>query len=386
MWPGLAALVYSSAIGQMATKEAAYVLLLVVLLLGAGACVGLMMARYWARGQGAGIASFKRMYQQHPLPTLLIDPKTGKILHVNPEAVGQLLCYADENYETLGELITPFDTKVAPNTWQPLNTPTHDAGLWSQRQKGHLGYFRLFLYPLYLGGRLYTLAMLINKTQAVQAEQERQTLQRNLQDLINSTNAAVWYVDRNYNVLYSNKMFKQASAFLSKGAQPTPAHACGEHLPEDFRQVMKRQYEAAMAGNEVSFDFSGKGPGGDFVTYQFTFSPVFDDVGQVNHVGCFAYNVTDRMAEQRLIEEQNDRLRRIAWFQSHEVRGPVARILGLVQLFNKTQLTDPFNEVIVHNLGVAADELDHVVRSIVQEAQVELSMANDAELTLTTTA
>ncbi len=368
----LCAYLFYAAPGQAAAASLAEVLLLVLVLVGAGVCVGLITSRAMARGQGATLAAFKRQYQQCPLPTLLVEPKTGKILHVNPEAVGQLLCYADEDCQTLGQLLTPYETDVAPNTWAPLTSPTYDAGLWSQQQKGQLGYFRLFLAPLYLGGKLYTLAMLINKNKAVQAELDHRALQRNLQELINGTNAAVWYVDKDFNILYSNKMFKQATAYLSKGNISEPTRAMGEHLPDDLRQTLKKQYQAALAGSQVCFDISGPGPGGDFVTYQFTFSPVFGEDDRVNHIGCFAYNVTERIAEQKLIEAQNDRLRRIAWFQSHEVRGPVARILGLVQLFNNTKPDDPFNEVVVQSLGVAAHELDHVVRSIVQEAQEEL--------------
>lgn len=361
-----------SAVSQLLAYEAAVLLLVVLALLGAGLSAGLIMARVMQKGQGSALVAFKRQYQQCPLPTLLVEPKTGKILHVNPAAVGQLLCYADEDCNTLSQLLTPFETDITPNGWEPLATPTHDAGLWSQQQRGQTGYFRLFLYPLYLDGKLYTLAMLINKNQAVQAEKERRVLQQNLQDLIDSTNAAVWYVDRDYNILYSNKMFKHASAYLSKGRNVAPERAGGIHMPEPFRQKLLCQYEAALEGQEVSFDMAGPGPGGDFVTYQFTFSPVFGEDGRVNHIGCFAYNVTERITEQKLIEAQNDRLRRIAWFQSHEVRGPVARILGLVQLFNNTNPDDPFNEVVVQSLGVAAHELDHVVRSIVQEAQEEL--------------
>lgn len=74
------------------------------------------------------------------------------------------------------------------------------------------------------------------------------------------------------------------------------------------------------------------------------------------------------VTEQRLyinkIQTQNQQLKDIAWIQSHKVRAPVASILGLVQLFNKEQLSDPINTEVLDGITEAANTLDNVIKEI----------------------
>ncbi len=61
------------------------------------------------------------------------------------------------------------------------------------------------------------------------------------------------------------------------------------------------------------------------------------------------------------LEVQNQRLIEYAYFNAHKVRGPVARILGLINLFDDGQLNA---EKIIHNLKISTQELDKAIRDI----------------------
>ncbi|GGN02367.1 hypothetical protein GCM10010967_41260 [Dyadobacter beijingensis] len=66
--------------------------------------------------------------------------------------------------------------------------------------------------------------------------------------------------------------------------------------------------------------------------------------------------------------QQNERLREIAWTQSHKVRAPLTRLMGLVDLLRSGDLgTMPFETVLEH-VRSSADELDEVIREIVRKA------------------
>jgi GAF domain-containing protein len=65
------------------------------------------------------------------------------------------------------------------------------------------------------------------------------------------------------------------------------------------------------------------------------------------------------------LETQNEKLREIAFLQSHQVRVPIANVLGLFQLFNFSNPADPVNSEIMSKLKVTADTLDTVIREIV---------------------
>lgn len=64
------------------------------------------------------------------------------------------------------------------------------------------------------------------------------------------------------------------------------------------------------------------------------------------------------------IEDKNKRLREIAFMQSHLFRAPLARLKGLVNLFDQAESESSKNELIDH-IKFSVEEMDQVVRDIV---------------------
>jgi len=65
------------------------------------------------------------------------------------------------------------------------------------------------------------------------------------------------------------------------------------------------------------------------------------------------------------IEAQDNVLTDIAHIQSHQVRGPVATILGLVQIFNREDPSDPVNKEVIDGLSIVTEKLDTVVKEVI---------------------
>ncbi len=78
----------------------------------------------------------------------------------------------------------------------------------------------------------------------------------------------------------------------------------------------------------------------------------------------FFTDITEQRKQTMLIASQNERLKEIAWIESHKVRKPVATILGLAQLFNKDTPEDPTNEEILKGIIECAVELDMIIEEI----------------------
>ncbi|MGY5846918.1 PAS domain S-box protein [Salegentibacter sp. HM20] len=75
-------------------------------------------------------------------------------------------------------------------------------------------------------------------------------------------------------------------------------------------------------------------------------------------------DVTDRRKYIKAIEESNERLREIAWTQSHVVRAPLAKIMGLIDLLkNHRDDLDNINEIL-NNILSSSEELDKIIRKI----------------------
>ncbi len=68
----------------------------------------------------------------------------------------------------------------------------------------------------------------------------------------------------------------------------------------------------------------------------------------------------------RELERQYAALKEIGEIQSHQVRAPIATILGLINLFNFRELSDPNNRDILLKLKAATEDFDKVIEQIVK--------------------
>lgn len=75
-----------------------------------------------------------------------------------------------------------------------------------------------------------------------------------------------------------------------------------------------------------------------------------------------------------LIEEQIDRLKKqtsvlkeISHMQAHDVRGPIATILGLVRIFNFENFSDPTNKIVIEGIASITEKLDTAVKDVIKK-------------------
>lgn len=80
-------------------------------------------------------------------------------------------------------------------------------------------------------------------------------------------------------------------------------------------------------------------------------------------------DVTERFKYINAIEEKNKQLMDIAWKQSHLVRAPLARMLGLIDMFDELSQTEMSKEKILEQVCSAGKELDQIIRNISQTAE-----------------
>ncbi|WP_405412276.1 PAS domain S-box protein [Maribacter sp. Asnod1-A12] len=78
--------------------------------------------------------------------------------------------------------------------------------------------------------------------------------------------------------------------------------------------------------------------------------------------------VSTKVQHLKAIEKQNAQLKKIAWTQSHIVRAPVARLMGLIELLrdDKTSLKPEEQKRILNYIITSADEIDQVIIDIVE--------------------
>ena len=84
------------------------------------------------------------------------------------------------------------------------------------------------------------------------------------------------------------------------------------------------------------------------------------------------HDITERNQFYAAVSDQNKLLKDIAWMQSHVVRAPLARILGLIDLLEDEDFKELSQTEIVALISESAHELDGIIRTITNQSQ-ELS-------------
>jgi PAS domain S-box-containing protein len=76
-----------------------------------------------------------------------------------------------------------------------------------------------------------------------------------------------------------------------------------------------------------------------------------------------ATDMTERLNYIKAIEAQNEKLREISWIQSHVVRAPLSRIMGLIPLIQDAD-DGAEKEMMLDYVIISANELDEIIRNI----------------------
>lgn len=81
-------------------------------------------------------------------------------------------------------------------------------------------------------------------------------------------------------------------------------------------------------------------------------------------------DVTERNRHIEAIEKQNEILKDIAWTQSHVVRAPLSRLMGLLNAMkNSNNMDAKKKEFFYDNIFKSAVELDEIIQSVVNKSQ-----------------
>ncbi len=108
-------------------------------------------------------------------------------------------------------------------------------------------------------------------------------------------------------------------------------------------------------------------------TYKFVLDRgflIFDHNAQpVRMIGAMQ-DITDRINYIHAIEQHNHKLREISWAQSHLVRAPLARIMGIIELLNHPDTDTETLQTLLSYLNTSAMELDEIVKDTIAKSQV----------------
>lgn len=188
-----------------------------------------------------------------------------------------------------------------------------------------------------------------------------------LEAVVNASDDQIWAIDNQYRLLASNKQFQETHQ--KWGLTLSEGESLLEQLGEKPGfESWKAAYEQAIAGEKVEgmvadiCDPEGQ-PIIDLRMY-----PIKNNQGEVLCVGCFAHDASRRLLHEKEINQQREKLLQIAWQQSHEMRAPLANVMGISQLL-QTDSTISGEELmdLLSKLDESTAQLDTIIRKIVAQ-------------------
>ncbi len=212
-------------------------------------------------------------------------------------------------------------------------------------------------------------------TQEKMAEREIALTRTNLEGLIDNTDDLIWSIDKEGKYLYINKAFKE-TLYAQTGTMPaTGDKPFSEALTDAYNEETVNEwqvyYDRGLNGEKYCITRETINPlNQQAVYYETYFNPIYTSEGEIIGVGCFSRNITERLRAEKSLVEQNNRLKHIATLSSHDLRRPVASMLGLINILDKDNFSNPANKEIVDHLYTVSMEIDSVIHQIVDKTFV----------------
>ncbi len=193
--------------------------------------------------------------------------------------------------------------------------------------------------------------------------------EKTLQSIINSSDNVLIYMDTDSHIKYVNRKAQQHAIKLF-GKPFMIGRKLTDYYPEPD-QLLGMKHKTMLMDKKatISHEHMVAYPDGENLWYLRRYYGVFEENGELSGVVIASIDITERKEQELQIQKHAEALKEIAKIQSHEIRRPVANIIGLTDLMDFQQKTIEENEQILQYLRMSALELDQMISRIVDKTR-----------------
>jgi PAS domain S-box-containing protein len=184
-----------------------------------------------------------------------------------------------------------------------------------------------------------------------------------------ATKDIIWDWNLKNNRLKWGKAFELSFGYANN-VRREPIEAWADHIHPDDKEGVVKSIQAAIDSSDVTFwreeyRYLRADNSVAFIIDQGYIIRKVDNKA-IRMVGAMQ-DITELKEKELRIMKQNKQLMEIAQINSHEIRRPVASILGLMQLFDKEMIKDSSLSELVNHLKTTTQELDAVIKRIIDK-------------------
>ncbi|MDB5022748.1 MAG: domain S-box protein [Mucilaginibacter sp.] len=212
--------------------------------------------------------------------------------------------------------------------------------------------------------------------------------QSRLRAIFNTTDIAFLLLDSDFRVLTYNTMANHWSE-LSFGIRLQEGVNFVELLNKERQGPVTEMMNAALAGSSLNYETNYPLQDGSHIWYCINVDPVKDLKNHTIGLCCSATNITaSKLAEQERIRmsddlvQRNKDLEQFAYIISHNLRAPLANIIGLSKLLRLTDLSPDEKIESEEFLFQSIAKLDEIVKDLNNILQVRRDVSETKEMVI----
>jgi PAS domain S-box-containing protein len=318
-------------------------------------------------------ADYYSLFEFSPLPMVVYNIKDLRFLAVNIAAVGHY-GFSEEEFLSMSikdilpdkELIL-LERLIEENyLYRQSNT-----GIYNHIKKnGSVITVNTESNLINFEGHDARLVLITDITEKLRSEQILKENAERYDIVSKATSDTIWDMSLRNNIIVWNKGIKGIFKHKDIGYTTSIDWWHSKIHPEDRARVLGKieiHIKEGITRWQDEYRFAcGDG------TYKYVFDRGFlalDTLGTPYRMIGAMQDITESRSYIKAIEEQNAKLKEIGWMQSHTVRAPLARIMGLVDLLHRCAPGDQDYKALLDHLSSSAEELDRIIIDIAKSTE-----------------
>lgn len=333
---------------------------------------------------------FKNLIDHSSSAIILISAE-GKFIYQSP-VVEKIVGYPieEESHTNVFQFIHPDERENFGKTFQNLLKEPGGRVTGEFRFLHHDGHY------VWLEGSVTNLlheksvsALIANYQDVTERKNTQAKLENseaNLHTIFDNADTGYILMDANLNMVSFNK---PAEKFSKEDLNRTLIEGTNaiDYFPEERKAFMKKKMMDALSGKTLNHEIKYPQSDGSNRWYFMRFYPVHNTEKKVFGVVLALTDVTERkMSELQRQKITHDLLQRnkaqeqFTYIVSHNLRSPVANIMGVTKLLQENDLTEDEKDLMMQGLVSSAKKLDEVITDLNQILQVKRDVRENKEI------
>jgi PAS domain S-box-containing protein len=183
-----------------------------------------------------------------------------------------------------------------------------------------------------------------------------------LKSILDCTNDIYILFDLDYNIQLFNTKAEQEIKLLFNKPIKLNSNFLSTIFPE-YAISFKEDISKALTNGNYKIDRQIKTSEEQIFWYELRYYCFYDTENELKGISFNAKSIDDHKKAEEKVTKQIKTLGEIAWFQSHELRKPLANILGILPLIEPDS-SHPENEKLINYLFQETKNLDNLIKTI----------------------